>query len=103
MDAAQQQPADEGVHAAVGSGGTMDGDSDVLIVPCPSGYTWLFHKMALAYRTILARFDVEFFIRADVDSVLPLPLLLPLLPLAANAQAILGLCSIKGALLGADA
>lgn len=53
-----------------------------------TGYTQLMQKMALAYRVLLAALDVTYFLRADVDSVIPLHLILPLLPLAASGQAV---------------
>jgi len=61
---------------------------DVLVVDCPHGYTWLLRKMALAYRALLAAFDIRYFLRTDVDNVLPLPLFLPLLLLAARKEAV---------------
>lgn len=67
--------------------------NDMLLVNCPHGYTWLLQKMALAYRELLASFNVHFFIRADVDSVLPLKLLLPLLPISAHRQAVVQVAS----------
>ena len=62
--------------------------ADLLVVSSPHGYTWLLQKMALAYRALLAALDVSFFVRADADSVLPLPLVLSLLPLASTGQAV---------------
>ncbi|CAE8612973.1 unnamed protein product [Polarella glacialis] len=74
-----------------------DGESDVLVVECEHGYTKLLHKMALAYRALLARFPgASFFIRADVDSVLPLRLLLPLLPRAAAGNAVVPRPDVTG-------
>lgn len=64
---------------------------DILIVRCQHGYTNLLTKMALAYRALLKEFEVSFFIRADVDSVIPLPLLLSLLPVAASGRAVMRL------------
>eukprot|EP00927_Polykrikos_kofoidii_P039036 TRINITY_DN33477_c0_g1_i1.p1 TRINITY_DN33477_c0_g1~~TRINITY_DN33477_c0_g1_i1.p1 ORF type:complete len:338 (-),score=47.70 TRINITY_DN33477_c0_g1_i1:185-1165(-) len=65
-----------------------EGDGDVLVVRCLHGYTRLLQKMVVAYRALLAVFDVAFFIRADVDSVLPLHLWWPLLPLASSDEAL---------------
>ena len=41
---------------------------DLLVVDCEHGYRQLMQKMAVAYRILLDRFVVRFFIRADVDS-----------------------------------
>eukprot|EP00434_Breviolum_minutum_P000045 symbB.v1.2.000038.t1/scaffold12.1/size699752/18 len=69
----------------------MLGDADdILLVDCPHGYRQLMQKMVMAYRILLLRFDgVSYFLRADVDSVLPLNFLLPLLPQAAQGSAVL--------------
>lgn len=63
--------------------------SDLLVVDCPHGYTSLMQKMVLAYRELLSRHvDAKFFVRADVDSVLELPILLALLAPAARGDAV---------------
>ncbi|CAE7354610.1 POGLUT1 [Symbiodinium sp. KB8] len=62
------------------------GEDDVLVVECKHGYTQLLQKMVAAYRTLLERYTVKFFIRADVDSMLPLQFLLPLLDHAAAGR-----------------
>ena len=90
------------------------GEDDVLVVECKHGYTQLLQKMVAAYRTLLVawkqatclttfyirepwyrtrllslskeRYTVKFFIRADVDSMLPLQFLLPLLDHAAAGR-----------------
>eukprot|EP00435_Cladocopium_sp_Y103_P018064 s1799_g4.t1 len=71
--------------------GMLRDEEDLLLVDCPHGYRQLMQKMVMAYRLLLDRFQVKFFIRADVDSVLPLEFLLPLLPRAANGQAVVHL------------
>eukprot|EP00439_Symbiodinium_sp_Y106_P040409 s4733_g4.t4 len=67
-------------------GGVSHGEDDVLVVECKHGYKQLLQKMVVAYRTLLERFTVKFFIRADVDSMLPLQFLLPLLDHAAAGR-----------------
>ncbi|CAK0790013.1 unnamed protein product [Prorocentrum cordatum] len=80
---AAEVAADAEAAAEPGTGG-----GDVMVVECAHGYTGLLRKMALAYRALLASFDVAVFARADVDSVLPLPLLLPLAMLASRGGAV---------------
>ena len=50
--------------------GMLGHEEDLLLVDCPHGYRQLMQKMVMAYRLLLDRFEVKFFIRADVDSVL---------------------------------
>ena len=50
--------------------GMLAREEDLLLVDCPHGYRQLMQKMVMAYRLLLDRFEVKFFIRADVDSVL---------------------------------
>ena len=50
--------------------GMLGHEEDLLLVDCPHGYRQLMQKMVMAYRLLLDRFEVRFFIRADVDSVL---------------------------------
>mmetsp|Transcript_39648 Transcript_39648/g.91523 ORF Transcript_39648/g.91523 Transcript_39648/m.91523 type:complete len:710 (+) Transcript_39648:72-2201(+) len=64
---------------------------DILVVNCPHGYTNLLLKMSLAYRMLLRRFDVSYFVRADVDSVLPLGWLFCLLAAASSGNAVVKL------------
>lgn len=66
-------------------------ESDVLVVACPHGYTSLLQKMALAYRLLLAGITTTYFIRADVDSVIPLQLLMPLMKSALRGDAVVRL------------
>eukprot|EP00913_Durusdinium_trenchii_P000149 g134.t1 len=69
---------------------------DLLVVDCEHGYRQLMQKMAVAYRILLDRFVVRFFIRADVDSVLPLQCLLPLLPHASAGQSLVRVPDVSG-------
>ncbi|CAK9035759.1 unnamed protein product [Durusdinium trenchii] len=69
---------------------------DLLVVDCEHGYRQLMQKMAVAYRILLDRFVVRFFIRADVDSVLPLQYLLPLLPHASAGQSLVRVPDVSG-------
>ena len=50
--------------------GMLGHEEDLLLVDCPHGYRQLMQKLVMAYRLLLDRFEVKFFIRADVDSVL---------------------------------
>ena len=69
--------------------GMLRSSEDLLLVNCQHGYRQLMQKMVLAYRLLLQQFPtVRFFIRADVDSVLPLKFLLPLLPQASSGKAL---------------
>ncbi len=69
--------------------GKLGDADDIVIVECPHGYRQLMQKMVMAYRILLLRFDgVKYFLRADVDSVLPLNFILPLLPQAAQGSAV---------------
>eukprot|EP00931_Biecheleriopsis_adriatica_P008550 TRINITY_DN109707_c0_g1_i1.p1 TRINITY_DN109707_c0_g1~~TRINITY_DN109707_c0_g1_i1.p1 ORF type:complete len:720 (-),score=124.06 TRINITY_DN109707_c0_g1_i1:100-1935(-) len=79
---------------AIEAEGWMEQD-DILVVDCEHGYTRLLQKMASAFRVLLVRFDVAFFIRADVDSVLPLRFFFDLLPFAAKGQAVIRLPGIS--------
>ncbi|CAE7268186.1 POGLUT1 [Symbiodinium natans] len=67
---------------------SSDREDDLLVVECQHGYRQLLQKMIVAYRTLLERFVVKFFIRADVDSMLPLHFMLPLLQHAADGNCI---------------
>ncbi len=42
-------------------------EEDVLILECPHGYSNLLHKMVAGYKHILKTYEVDFFIRADLD------------------------------------
>ena len=73
---------------------------DILRVECEHGYRQLMQKMSAAYRILLDRFLVQFFIRADVDSVLPLHFLLPLLPHAASGNGLVHMPAVHCGDLG---